>query len=156
MTREITLSGGQIALVDDADYESLMQHRWSIDGSGYARGWHKGKKVAMHRLIVGFPEGKQVDHINRIRLDNRRSNLRICTHQDNTHNVTHQVRGTCEFRGVSWVHRRQQWTVFICVDGRNKYLGGFNDSVAAAKAYDAAARKYHGDFATLNFEYTES
>lgn len=102
----------------------------------------------MHREIVGTPEGMDTDHINGDKLDNRRSNLRICTHAQNGANRGPQKNGSSGYKGVSY--HCKKWRVQICINGKTKRLGGFNSLLDAAKAYDKAARKYHGEFARTN------
>ena len=84
--REIPLTRGKAAIVDDEDYESLSLHHWSCSKTGYAmRGFREGGKMVylkMHHAILGKPlQGYVVDHINGDRLDNRRCNLRLCAQQ---------------------------------------------------------------------------
>lgn len=153
--KEIPLSKGQVALVDDADYEWLSKRRWHVDSDGYAVGWDGNTKTKMHRIIVGAEKNEQVDHINRNRLDNQRTNLRRCTQEDNHKNIRHSPRGTSRFKGVHWDKEHRKWRVSLSVDTRILFVGRFDDEIAAAKAYDVAARHYHGEFATLNFECIE-
>jgi hypothetical protein len=149
--RHIHVTGGGFVLVDAADFEQVGRHTWHVSGgSDYARATVGGKTVAMHRLIMNAPPGKVVDHINGHRLDNRRSNLRICTRAENLWNAR-KGRGTSRFKGVFWDSRRHKWGACIHRDGKGYWLGHFTDEVAAAQAYDRAARELFGAFACLNF-----
>jgi hypothetical protein len=154
MPREIPLTQGFAALVDDEDYAWLSQWAWFYD-DGYAeRTINHSKtlkeKVRMHRLIAGATPAQLVDHRNRRGLDNRRSNLRVCTSAQNARNVSKRAGVSSPFIGVSWVKRDQVWSATIRV-GSNRFLGYFDREEHAALAHDQAARELHGEFATLNF-----
>lgn len=102
--------------------------------------------VIMHRLIMGDPTGTDVDHINGDGLDNRRSNLRACTHQQNTWNA--RPRGGRAFKGT--VFGSGRWRAGISPNGRRIYLGGYDTQEDAAAAYNVAAARLYGEFAWLN------
>lgn len=99
MSKEIPLSQGRLALVDDADYAELSQHKWFVDHYGYAvrnfpRSLCKTRDIRMHRVILNAPDGMTVDHINGNRLDNRRCNLRLATDAQNKCNVGRRATNT--------------------------------------------------------------
>lgn len=131
------------ALVDDADYETLAAHRWFLGHHGYAARWHGGRgghQLLMHREILGlsYKDGLEADHVNRERLDNRRTNLRVVTHATNGQNVgTKNVPGrTSRFRGVRRASKNR-WTAYATVAGRFLYLGIYaNEEEAASVAAD--------------------
>lgn len=160
MTREIPLTRGYVALVDDADFEWLSQWKWTYtkarNGPGYAVRFQRfgagvRAHIKMHRAIVNPPDGFQVDHINRNSLDNRRSNLRIATTTQNNWNHYHKLAAS-GYRGVHWSPEEQKWYARIQVNGHRMRLGYFRERVAAAHAYDQAAREHFGEFAYCNFE----
>lgn len=117
--------------------------------AGASIGGRKNKKVVyMHRLILKAPSGFFVDHINGDGLDNRRSNLRLCTIKENNRNrVRMQSTNTSGLRGVFWERGCQKWRAQITVDDKNKHLGVFTDKYDAAIAYRNAAQQYYGEFA---------
>ena len=157
MTKEIPLTQGQVALVDDDMYEYLMQWKWFANYDGW--NWYAArngprpfqKKISMHRIIISSPDDMQVDHINRNGLDNRRENLRLCTNAQNSRNRGMQKHNTTGFNGVSWRKARRKYQARIIVNGKIFYLGHFTTAEEAAKAWDEAAVKHFGEFANLNF-----
>lgn len=154
--REIPLSKGFVALVDDADFDWLSQWKWHVfdNGRGYRYAitkWRpeKGARqqtIYMHRQLLDAPRGLVVDHISGETLDNRRSNLRLCTPTENTRNS----RAIALYKGVNRISRHR-WMARIVVDGTTHYLGLYVTPEDAARAYDAAARRMYGEFARLNF-----
>jgi hypothetical protein len=106
----------------------------------------------MHREIMNCPEGFLIDHINNNSLDNRRANLRQATRAQNTYNRKKtRVKTSSQFIGASFNKRIGKWTAHISYKNKKIWLGSFKTELDAAKAYDEAARKYHKDFARLNF-----
>ena len=107
----------------------------------------------MHRQIVKVEDGKFVDHINHNGLDNRKANLRPATFAENNRNrrkvKINNFRS--KYKGIYWEKKQKQWGVRIMTNRTSKYIGSYKDEIEAAKAYDKAAKKYHGEFASLNF-----
>lgn len=148
MVKEVVLSKGKVALVDDEDFEMLMQSNWCVN-DGYAFNSHLGR---MHRFLLSAPDELMVDHRNGDRLDNRRSNLRPCTNSQNQAN-RRTARGGSAFKGVTWQKRpsgRGMWKAVLVVNGVAMYLGTFRTDLEAAAAYNDAALKHFGEFAHLN------
>jgi len=155
--RQVPLTKGYFALVDDEDFDHLMQWSWQLFRCGrsdrkylYARGRGKdGKHIFMHREIMLPNPESVVDHINYDGLDNRRSNLRICNQSQNSGN-TRQVRSKIGFRGVTKT-LRGEYVAKLGREGAVVHLGTYPTAEDAALAYDKAAREHFGEFATLNY-----
>lgn len=154
--KSILLTKGQFTIVNDADFDWLNQWDWSAQlgrgGKFYAmrRGpLPERKRIYLHRLICGASANKQVDHKNRNSLDNRRRNLRQCSTAQNGCNRGANKNNTSGFKGVSWYKRTAKWRAFIGVFSRLIHLGYFPTAAKAGRAYKAAARKYHGEFARI-------
>lgn len=143
--------GKQLILVDSEDRIIVESHGWCIDSHGYAVATIKYKKTYLHRLIMKVIDTSvYVDHINRNKLDNRKSNLRLCSHRDNLNNRPANKNNTSGFKGLYWHKRNNKWVVRITVEGKCISLGCYSDKIEAAKIYNAAAIKYFGEFAYLN------
>lgn len=155
MTKQILLTHGKFALVDDRDYEYLSQFKWHYDSRGYAtRNTTVGGReitIRMHRVILGLTSADncQADHVDGNRLNNTRSNLRIATKTENLRNKAMHKNNTTGYKGVYC--RRGRYRAHIQTEGRNIHIGTYNTPEAAARAYDEAAKKYFGKFARLNF-----
>lgn len=147
--RKIKLTRGQYAIIDDADYDLISQFNWHCSAKGYAeRSAHNGETRKMHRVIMNAPDGMQVDHINRNKLDNRRSNLRLCTNTQNVANTP--PRPGRKYKGISFIESTNRWKAEIYTLGKSRYLGVFNCPKKAALAYNKAAVQKYGSFAYLN------
>lgn len=153
--KEIPLTQGKVALVDDEDYDWLMQWKWSVSSSStkpYAVRWTSGnRKVRMHRAILNLPDGVVGDHINLNTLDNRRCNLRPATKAQNNQNTKGRINTSSQYKGVSWDINKERWVAQIWANDKKYWLGTFRSEHEAAHAYDAAACIHHGEFAKTNF-----
>jgi len=151
--KTIELTQGYSALVDDEDYEWLNQYKWCVGllTSGLiAMRRRKGKTVYMHRVIMNAQKSQVVDHANRDRLDNRRSNLRFATGSQNSANRGPQLNNTSGYKGVSKGSYRG-WQADIRLNYRSIYIGTFCRPELAALAYDVMSEYYYGEFAYQNF-----
>jgi hypothetical protein len=147
--KRIPLSDGFYAYVDAADYEWLSQWAWHLQ-DGYAVRWDHGKKIYMHRQIMQPPEGMVVDHINRNRADNCRSNLRVCTRDENMCNRVKRAGSISRFKGVGYRKRNHRWYAELVYEGEPVWFSFFESEIEAARAYDYAAVQRFGPFANLN------
>lgn len=147
-------------LIDKEDYEFFLKYKWNIYNARYLRitKTNKGQKtnIVFHREIMKCPKGMEVDHINRNPLDNRKSNLRICTHIENCWN--RGVYKGKKYKGVVLNKRSHSngnkylyYKSQIVFNKKTIHLGSFRNPIDAAKAYDIAAKKLFGKFAVFNF-----
>jgi len=159
--RRIRLTRGKYALVNPDDYRHLSKHKWHAYPNGktfYAArratiNGIKNRYIPMHRAVLKVPDSMFVDHINRNGLDNRKANLRPATHAQNSCNRgkrSNRAYGS-KYKGVTARSERQCYQAQIRVNGNPIFLGSFRDEVQAAEAYDRAAKKYHRQYAVLNF-----
>lgn len=163
--KKIKLTQGKFTIVDDKDFN---QNKWYFH-KGYAAKSitiisqnksqnikHKQKTILLHRVIMEnkldrkLRQNEDVDHINGNGLDNRRSNLRICTRQQNLANSIKHKKISSIYKGVYWYKNYEKWHSSICFNYKRINLGYFNNEIEAAQAYNKAAQLYFGEFARLN------
>lgn len=145
-----TSKATKFALVDDEDYEYLSQFKWSYS-NGYAIRRKDKSSIGMHRIILNPPKDMSIDHINHNRLDNRKENLRICTHKQNSYNqLWKKENNHSKYKGVTWAKHTKRWKATIKKDGKVKFLGYFNEEIKAAEAYNKAALICFGNYAKVN------
>jgi len=156
----IPLTRGRTTAVDDGDHERVARIKWMFrpkrhrPDNGYAWGIVDGRRIPMHRFILGSPAGQQVDHIDGDGLNNCRANLRLATLLENCRNRKKQrAPSASRFKGVARTSVGA-WRAYIYLNGRQKWLGSHATEEDAARAYDAAAISLFGAFARPNF--TES
>lgn len=146
----IPLTKGKCAIVDPDDYTFLSQWRWRYH-NGYACRNHmingERRHISMHRLVTWAAPHEEVDHRNTNKLDNRKSNLRICTRTDNARNRPLPL-GVTGFKGVRKMNKR--FEAYIRENGRQRHLGMFDTAEDAARKYNERAKVLHGEFAALN------
>jgi len=168
MVKKIKLTQGKEALVDDDDYEMLMEHKWFANKAGknhYAitslptQLDGERKRSKMHRAIMKPLQGLEVDHINGDTLDNRKENLRVCTHQQNQANRSLGKDNTSGYKGICYKKKNKDminehakpWEVRINFNNKKVYVGAYKTAEAAARAYDRKTIELNGEFANLNF-----
>lgn len=152
--KEISLSKGRIAIVDAADHEWLSQYKWYACSNGhqwYARRSTPYGDIRMHRAIMNAPAGMFVDHVDGNGLNNRRSNLRICTQAENVRYRNKPSTNSSGYKGVIKKKGCNRWEASIVKSQQRFYLGLYLSAEEAARAYDAAAIFLFGSFAFLNF-----
>lgn len=159
---ELPLSSGKIAIIDIVDYD-LSFIKWSVLQSGHKANEYAHRQIKLpdgrrsslllHRVILGrvlgreLVKGEIVDHIDGNGFNNTRRNLRLATHQENIRNSRKYRRTASGYKGVHWNKQSRKWQAEIIVNGKEVYLGRFNDALEAHEAYCAAAIKYFGEFA---------
>lgn len=145
-------SSGTEFMFDLEDFELVQQYTWGIEHYGYVV-TSVPKPHRLHRLIMSKYqeiEGFEIDHINHDKLDNRKCNLRVCTHQQNNHNQQLKSSNTTGYKGPWWDKRLRKWRATIKYDSRTVYLGYYETAELAALAYNEAATDLFGEFASLN------
>lgn len=161
--KEIPLTQGKVALVDDEDYEWLNQWKWKAHR--FAKKWYacrtqrvglrsENKFVTwlMHRKLLKLEDPSIFsDHRDGNGLNNQRHNLRVATGAQNAQNIRTKAGGTSKYRGVSWQKKNQNWIAQIKCGGKHMHIGSFQTQKEAAQAYDRKAKELHGEFANLNF-----
>jgi hypothetical protein len=155
--KEIKLTQGQVALVDDEDYEKLSSYKWYANKRGstyYAMRNSKSKPrtvIYMHRFVLGLKERDVLcDHKDLNGLNNQKYNLRTATHSENLCNRNSRKNSSSKYLGVSLSKNKNKWRCHVVKNGSTAYLGYFENEIDAALAYNEAAQKVHGEFTNLN------
>lgn len=153
--KNIELTQGKFAIVDDSEFDNVNQFKWHYDKTtGYAKRsvTTNGvrKIVYMHRFINNTPDGMLTDHKNGDRLDNRKENLRSCNRTQNHANKRVGSNYSSNFKGVYWHKNRNKWVAMIRFERKGRYLGCYESEIEAAKAYNKAAKDLFGEFAKVN------
>ncbi len=156
--KEIKLSKGKVAIVDDEDYHFLNQWKWTAHEDkytfyairkDYTNGKHNAVQISMHRLILGLTNRKQeAEHIDRNGLNNQRSNLRVATRSQNCSNRKLFKNSKSKLKGVSF--HNEKWRATICLNKKCYHIGYFKTKEDAALAYNKKAKELHGEFSCLN------
>jgi hypothetical protein len=152
MTREVPLTQGYVALVDDEDYDAVMRAgRWQLSACGdhlYAGHAFKQGSIRLHTFLTGW---SLIDHVNGDGLDNRRCNLRPATQAQNNANMRRPRDNTSGYKGVNLYKRTGRWRATLTHQRRARHLGYYATAEEAARVYDAAASALWGEYARLNF-----
>lgn len=138
-------------LFDEEDLPLIRKHTWHQGMRGYPATHIGGKTVVLHKLLFPDSAGYEIDHINGNKLDNRRSNLRVCTHQQNSYNQRRRCTNTSGYIGVSYVAGEGCYQSYIHHHGHKYHLGYFRDAESAARTRDCVAKLLFGEYARLNF-----
>ncbi len=152
MSKIIPLTQGQVAIVDDEDYDYLNQWRWCAHkqpNTYYAERHINGdnsKMISMHNLLLPHKRGVHTDHKDGNGLNNTRANIRLCSNQENQWNRRRYKNKTSKYKGVCWHKNRHCWQANI----GGEYIGLFDTEEEAAKVYNKYAKLYYGEFAYLN------
>ena len=149
-------------MVDDADYSEIIKYKWCACYNVKTKSYYAcrrgkisdrerlGKTIYLHREIMNPVKGFIVDHIDHNTLNNTRLNIRICTNSQNMRNRGKQSNNTSGYKGVGWNKQDGKWQAQININGKNTGIGRFKCKHEAARAYNLAARMYHGEFAYTN------
>lgn len=143
--KTIQLTKGVCAIVDDDDYEKVNSLSWQFNGR-YASGRKGGKTLLLHRFILDTPKGFVTDHINGDKLDNRRSNLRVCNQSQNRANSRVSITNTSGYKGVCFDKRLKKFRAYIRKDGKMHNLGLFKTAIEAHNVYAGKARELFGEY----------
>lgn len=139
------------AIIDLDDIDIIKKYKWCLSlSTGYVVTMIKGKQESLHRFIMNPSDNMVIDHINHDKLDNRRSNLRICTQQQNTWNMSISKNNKTGKTGVRYIKEHDNWEVVIYVDGKNKYIGRYESKEEAIKVREEVEEKYFKEFKSNN------
>ena len=135
-------------IIDVEDIPIIEQSTWSLSNGRHTQYCKSNELGPLHRIIMNVTDTNIiVDHINHNGLDNRKSNLRICTNQENICNCEIPKNNKSGCKGVYWAKDKQKWTVQVTINNKTKYIGRFDSLEDAIKARQEASKEYYGDFA---------
>ena len=153
MSKQIQLSKGKIAIVDDDVFSTASKIKWNAH-KGHKNKWYavtkiQGKSIFLHNFVMLPPKGFVVDHINGDGLDNRRENLRIASYSQNSANRGTDIDNKSGYKGV--IKIKNKWAAKLNYKRKTIYIGSFDTAELAARAYDEKAREIWGEFSQTNF-----
>ena len=137
-------------LIDIDDVDKIKNYKWCLKAQGYIHSGSKSKIINLHRLIMDCPDDMVVDHINHNKLDNRKSNLRICTHHQNSMNISKHSNNTSGVSGINWRKDEQKWVARIGINNKRLFLGYFNTKKEAIEARKQAEIDLFGEYRNKN------
>jgi HNH endonuclease/AP2 domain len=157
----LLLPKGEWTIIDIDIFAWACEGKWRVFRQGKRCGlakekckrvvrYHDGRTSLMHREITNAPKGLVVDHKNHQTVDNRRSNLRVCTVRENNLNCRGQSSTSSRFKGVAWEKRSGKWKVITGKTYEKVYLGAFDCEIEAARTYNKYAKEHYGPMAYLN------
>ena len=137
--KSIPISRGKyFTIIDDEDFERVNQYKWQFTGRYVIRTCRingKQKCISLHRFILNAPFNKEVDHLNHDCLDNRKANLRFCTHSQN-------LRNQQDIKGYYYNKRDKRYIVYLSLNNKNKYIGSYKTPDKASIAYKEAVKPF--------------
>lgn len=133
--------------IDQEDTDLVKNHKWCLSSNKDIVTETDNGRLALHRLLAGAKSTDEVDHIDRDRLNNRKMNLRVCNHSENSRNLSRRKDNTSGFSGVIWDKRNKRWNARIQYNGKGIYLGNFIDIDQAKECRLAAEKEYFGEYA---------
>ena len=149
--KEIQLRNSPLkAIIDDDDFECVSQYKWTLQSGGYVRTFVGKSVLYLHRLVMGASGKLEIDHIDRNKLDCRKSNLRFATRTQNSANKDCNKGNPIKVKGVRWDDTRNKYLARIGYDGITKNLGRYVNLIDAARAYNEAAIRIYGEYANIN------
>lgn len=134
-------------IIDAEDVDLVKQYSWSLSNGRHTQYCKSNQVGQLHRLVMNAPKGMVVDHINHNGLDNRKSNLRICTNQENICNCEIPKNNKSGCKGVYWAKDKNKWTVQVTINNKTIYIGRYTNLEEAIEARKEASKKYYNEFA---------
>lgn len=144
--------GFKSVYIDFDDFEAVSKHNWCVSlatNKLYAGTRINKRFIRLHNFLMGAWSG-HIDHKDGNCLNNKRANLRKCSHMDNLHNIGKSKSNSSGYKGVWFAKGENKFKSQIRVNGKRECLGTFKTAIEAAEAYNARAMEYHGEFAKLN------
>lgn len=150
-TEMVLYCGNTIVVFDAEDYPLISKRQWSVGSHGYATSGASKNQVLMHRLVMSADDGCVVDHINRVKVDNRKCNLRLCSYGDNIWNKPAQANSKTGYKGICLLPNGK-YQAQIGIVGKQVYLGQYAEIWEAVHVYDSALKVVAGEYACVNNE----
>lgn len=152
--KQIPLTRGKFALVDNEDFDMLNKYKWKSSNTKgkffYAHRYIGNNQILMHRVIMNTPKGFDTDHIDHNTLNNQKENLRIVSRQLNNANRKPNTKTASGYKGLQWDGRVEKWFAKVMFNKKYIYAGSYLNKIDAAKAYNRLAKKLFGEYAYLN------
>jgi uncharacterized protein YdhG (YjbR/CyaY superfamily) len=143
-------------IVDESDYYDLLKYNWFINNNGYVISYDINRNYINDRKLLKLSNyimktDKILDHIDNIRINIKKENLRVVTIHQNNMNRSKSKNKSSQYLGVCWDKSKNKWISKIKLNGKEKHLGSFKCEIQAAEARDIATKKYFGEYGNLNF-----